>query len=244
VTYTIDTTHASPNASSRGGAPIRLLVWHATVGDYDSSLAWLCSPASKVSTHYLIRKDGHTAQLVPDNRAAWHAGNSAWMGLDRLAIQRQSIGVELENANDGHDPYPPAQIGAAHFLGQLLVARYNIERADVVRHLDIALPKGRKTDPAGLPWPLFADSLYLDSTPPPPTRGRAYRVRLAATAGAVIRSGPRQNAAKLGVLAPGERWQGVAVVGQLIAVPGFGSSAQWVRSSDMRFVWGGLLEET
>lgn len=173
MTYPIDITPESPNQSSRNGARIGMLVLHATVGSYAASLAWLCNPASSASTHYLIRKDGYINQLVPNDRAAWHAGKSAWMGMTSGQIQQRSLGIELENANDGHDPYPAAQLAAAHWLCQVLVSRYNIERADVVRHLDIAIPKGRKTDPAGLPWPAFADSLYMDV---PPVAARAYVV--------------------------------------------------------------------
>lgn len=164
MSYPIDTSHRSPNHSGRGGADISMLVWHATVGSYASSLAWLTSPASEVSTHYLIRKDGYIAQLVPDALAAWHAGKSTWLGLNKDQIQAQSIGIELENDNDGRDPYPPQQIAAAHWLGQQLVNRYQITRPMVVRHLDIATPKGRKTDPAPpFPWPAFRDSLFLDT---------------------------------------------------------------------------------
>jgi N-acetylmuramoyl-L-alanine amidase len=174
MTYPIDTTPSSPNQSSRNGARISMLCLHATVGSYASSLAWLCNPASQVSTHYLIRKDGYINQLVPNDRAAWHAGKSAWMGMNSQQIQQRSLGIELENANDGHDVYPAAQLASAHWLCQALISRYNIERADVVRHLDIAIPKGRKTDPAPpFPWPAFADSLYMDV---PPIAARAYHV--------------------------------------------------------------------
>jgi len=178
MSYPIDTTPESPNQSSRNGQRIGMLVLHATVGSYESSLAWLCNPQPdhpelRVSTHYLIRKDGYINQLVPDAMAAWHAGRSSWMGMNSRQIEERSIGIELENDNDGHDPYPPAQLAAAHWLCQSLIARYNIERADVVRHLDIAIPKGRKTDPAGLPWPAFANSLYMDI---PSVAARAFRV--------------------------------------------------------------------
>ena len=166
MSYAIDTSHPSPNHSARAGAPITMIVMHATVGSYESSLAWLTNPSSGVSTHYLISKAGHIAQLVPTDLAAWHAGRSQWFNLGSEDIQRQSIGVELENANDGHDPYPPAQIASATLLGRDLVARYQIVRDMVVRHLDIATPRGRKTDPAGLLWPAFRDGLYS---------GRLYR---------------------------------------------------------------------
>lgn len=246
MTYAIDISHSSPNHSARHGARITILVLHATVGSYASSLAWLCDPASKVSSHYLIRKDGHIARLVPDELAAWHAGNSQWHGLGSEDIQRQSIGVELENANDGHDPYPPAQIAAAHWLCQQKIARYNIERADVVRHIDIATPKGRKTDPAGFPWPLFADALYMPNgeNPRPLHPGlNHYRVKLEATGGATIRSAPRTNAAVLGRLHPGEDWWGEPISGQQIYIKGFGNSHEWIRSDDQRCVWSGLLEK-
>ncbi len=239
MTYPIDTSHHSPNHDPRN-ARISMLVIHATVGSYASSLAWLCSPQSRVSTHYLLRKDGHIAQLVPDALAAWHAGKSMWHG--ETDINERSIGIELENRNDGRDPYPPAQLRAAHWLCQSLIARYNIERGDVVRHLDVAMPRGRKTDPAGLPWPAFADSLYID-VPDPPYQERRYVVKDEATAGATIRAAPRTNAAILGRLHSGDRWTGELIPGQLVTIPGFGSSNQWVRDSHMKCVWSGLLEK-
>lgn len=246
MTYSIDTSITSPNHSSRNGARIVMLVWHATAGSFASALRELCDPKpshpdDRVSAHYLISKFGVIRQLVPDNRAAWHAGASAWMGMTKYAIQCSSLGIELENANDGRDPYPPAQIGAAHWLGQTLVARYNIERADVVRHLDIA-PR-RKTDPAGLPWPLFADSLYLDTAPPAQQHGRRYKVKANVTTDVRIRSAARTNASVLGKLVSGDEWWGVPTVGADTSVPGFGSGRIWIRSDDMRFVWAGLLDE-
>ena len=162
--YTIDTSHLSPNHSTRGGADISLIVLHATVGSYASSLAWLTSPQSGVSTHYLLRKDGYIAQLVPDTLAAWHAGASRWFDLDSGEIQRQSIGIELENRNTGRDVYPVPQLDALLWLCRYLVHEYRIVPDMVTRHLDIATPKGRKTDPAGFPWTQFKAALYA-STP-------------------------------------------------------------------------------
>lgn len=238
----IDESHRSPNVGSRNGAHISMIVLHATVGSYASALAWLCNPASKVSSHYLIRKDGHIAQLVPDDRAAWHAGASAHDGMTSAQIRNSSLGIELENANTGRDAYPPAQIAACHQLCQAKISRYNIERADVVRHLDIAVPKGRKTDPAApFPWPAFADSLYMDATPDAPDRH--YIVKAAATGGATIRAAPSKAAAVLGRLHAGDSWTGELITGQIVTLPDFGSSNQWVRSSDMRCVWSGLLQE-
>lgn len=179
---TYDGARQSPNHSTRGTTAISMIVIHATAGSFASSLGWLCSPASGVSCHYLISKSGHVAQLVHDERAAWHAGKSAWGGRNSDQVQRGSVGIELENTNSGHDPYPPAQIDAARALCASLIARYDIRRADVVRHLDIAiLPKGRKTDPAGFPWASFVSSLYapllaVPTMPPPEYNAARYRV--------------------------------------------------------------------
>src|SRR5690242_17065325 len=163
----IDRSIRSPNHSPRDGRAITILVLHATAGSARSALAWLTNPLSRVSAHYLIEKTGRVYQLVPDEEIAWHAGRASWHG--ETAINEVSIGIELENANDGRDPYPTQQLEALKELARTEVARYRIAPEMVVRHLDIALPKGRKTDPAGFPWAEFMGQLF-PQTPPPPDR--------------------------------------------------------------------------
>lgn len=167
------TTHRSPNHSPRFDRAITMLLLHATAGSARSALAWLCNPLpdgdpkKRVSTHYLIDKSGHIYQLVPDEQAAWHAGRAAWNG--ETAINELSLGIELENANDGKDPYPPAQYSALLELARMKVAQHHINIDNVVRHLDVAVPKGRKSDPAGFPWVQFRADL-LASLPFDPLR--------------------------------------------------------------------------
>lgn len=186
----IDHTRSSPNHSSRDGYPILLILVHATVGSYLSSLNWLCSAASKASAHYLISKQGKIAQLVPDDRAAWHAGRAQWMG--ETAINELSLGIELENLTGmglpggkihPPDSYPEAQLKAARALIQAKMAEYEIPLAHVVRHLDVAVPRGRKNDPANLNWAAFFTSIAA------PTPGR-YRVRGAAIHEAPVLTSP------------------------------------------------------
>jgi hypothetical protein len=145
-----------------------MLVIHATAGSARSALAWLTTPLSRVSAHYLIDKSGRVYQLVPDERAAWHAGRARWHG--ETAINDSSIGVELENANDGRDAYPAAQIDALLELAAEKTAQYRIAPDMVVRHADIAVPKGRKTDPAGFPWADFIGRLFPRGARPPADR--------------------------------------------------------------------------
>src|SRR5262245_26622027 len=158
----------SPNHSPRRGHQITMLVIHATAGSARGALAWLTSPSSRVSAHYVITKSGHIYQLVPEERAAWHAGRASWRG--ETAINELSIGIELENANDGRDPYPPGQIDALLALAAEKVEEYHITTEMVVRHRDVAVPKGRKTDPAGFPWAEFISRLFPGAPAPPPER--------------------------------------------------------------------------
>ncbi len=159
----IETQYSSPNHSERGDHAIRLLVLHATVGSFHSSLSWLCSPSSRVSSHYLISKTGRVLRLVSEERAAWHAGRASWHG--ELDVNEISIGVELENANTGKDPYPPAQMQALTELVLDIKSRY--PRIELTRHMDVAVPKGRKTDPAGFPWEQWRSGFDVPTMPPP-----------------------------------------------------------------------------
>jgi N-acetyl-anhydromuramoyl-L-alanine amidase len=94
---------------------------------------------TKVSTHFLIRRDGKLLQFVPCAKRAWHAGESSWKGRSRC--NDFSIGIELEGT--GAAPFTTLQYRRLAALTRALQARYPIR--DIVGHSDIA--PGRKTDP-------------------------------------------------------------------------------------------------
>ena len=93
----------------------------------------------RVSSHFLIRRDGRLLQFVPCTARAWHAGESSWRG--RARCNDFSIGIELEGSDDV--PYTAAQYRMLARLTRALRARYPIE--DIAGHSDVA--PGRKTDP-------------------------------------------------------------------------------------------------
>lgn len=95
----------------------------------------------KVSSHFLIRRDGELIQFVPCTRRAWHAGQSQWHGRSRC--NDFSVGVELEGADD--QPFADSQYAVLADLTRVLQRAYPIK--DCVGHSDIATPPGRKTDP-------------------------------------------------------------------------------------------------
>lgn len=176
---TVNQSRKSPNHASRSGHPIRVVILHATVGTLKSSLDWLCSPAARVSSHYVISKTGVIYQLVAETEAAWHAGDANWHG--ETAVNEISIGVELANSTGmkgfkGQDPYPAVQVQALTDLARNLMRRF--PGIAFARHLDVALPKGRKTDPAGFPWREWRAQLApAPPVPHPPANPARYRVR-------------------------------------------------------------------
>lgn len=93
----------------------------------------------RVSSHFLVRRDGALQQFVSCNARAWHAGASSFEG--RTRCNDFSIGVELEGTDDL--PFTAAQYVTLAALTRALRKHYPIQA--VTGHADIA--PGRKTDP-------------------------------------------------------------------------------------------------
>ena len=93
----------------------------------------------RVSSHYLIRRDGSVVQYVPCEKRAWHAGASSWKGRERC--NDFSIGIELEGSDNL--AFMDAQYESLNELLRSLAFRYG--KLDIAGHSDIA--PGRKTDP-------------------------------------------------------------------------------------------------
>jgi N-acetylmuramoyl-L-alanine amidase len=148
----------SPNHGERLDGPTDILLLHYTgMPDHEQALAWLCDPASQVSSHYFVHEDGRVLALVPEDRRAWHAGASAWGGA--TDINSRSIGIEIANA--GHPgalpDFPPAQIEAVIALCRDIVGRHPIPSHRVLAHSDVA--PGRKLDPGErFPWRKLAEA--------------------------------------------------------------------------------------
>jgi len=149
---------SSPHFSRRHHKKIDMIVLHATAGSAVGAIAWVMNPKSKVSYHYLIDKKGQIYRHVADKHRAWHAGRSAWKR--KRDINDYSIGLALENKNDGKDIYPDVQTRSCLSLIRTLMRKYKIDPDDVVRHADIA--PGRKTDPKGFKWIEFKTHLIKE----------------------------------------------------------------------------------
>jgi N-acetyl-anhydromuramoyl-L-alanine amidase len=93
----------------------------------------------RVSSHFLIRRDGEVIQFVSTLQRAWHAGVSSWQGRERC--NDFSVGIELEG--DDFCAFEAAQYQTLNALIETLQSTYPIQH--IVGHSDIA--PSRKTDP-------------------------------------------------------------------------------------------------
>ncbi len=108
----------------------------------------------RVSSHFLIRRDGALVQFVSCDARAWHAGVSEFEG--RVACNDFSIGIELEGTD--RDPFADAQYASLVRITRALYARYPLTA--VAAHSEIA--PSRKTDPGpGFLWSRFLDECAL-----------------------------------------------------------------------------------
>lgn len=85
--------------SPHGGTRMKplYLVVHYTAGlSASSAVNWFLDPRAKASAHLVIGRQGAATQLMSFDRTCWHAGRSAWKGLDGL--NGHSIGIEIVNA--------------------------------------------------------------------------------------------------------------------------------------------------
>lgn len=155
--FTADFTRAevcpSPNHGERVGVerPDILLLHYTGMLSAEGAQAWLCTPESQVSSHYLVHEDGRVVQMVPEERRAWHAGKSTWGG--ETDINSRSIGIEIANAGHpgGLPDFPEKQIESVIELCLECVNRHGIAPERVLAHSDVA--PIRKVDPGeNFPW--------------------------------------------------------------------------------------------
>ncbi len=138
----------SPNFDERD-QPISMVVLHYTgMKEATSAIDWLRNPGSKVSCHYLVAEDGQIVRMVAEDKRAWHAGRSFWRGL--RDVNSASIGIEIVNPGHehGYRAFPDEQMNSVLRLVADVVDRYDIPRANVVGHSDVA--PARKQDPGEL----------------------------------------------------------------------------------------------
>jgi N-acetylmuramoyl-L-alanine amidase len=146
--------HPSPHFEPRRGkARADMLILHYTgMMSAPRVIAWFASPASKLSSHYVVDEAGHITQMVSERDRAWHAGVGSWAG--ETDINSASIGIEIQNPGHdlGYPDFPEAQMRAVIALSRDIVERNHIPPTRVLAHSDVS--PGRKIDPGEkFDWP-------------------------------------------------------------------------------------------
>ena len=131
------------NSKNYGGArsldSIRWIVIHYTANDGDTAnnnCLYFKNNVVGSSAHYFVDDDG-VMQSVPDDRIAWHVGCKT--GYKHAYCRNtNSLGVELCDEVKNGVIYPSKQtIANAIELVEYLMKKYNIPRANVIRHYDV-----------------------------------------------------------------------------------------------------------
>ncbi len=154
----------SPHFNQRPDTTVDLIVLHAislpdgvfdetTVADFflgrldttaHPSLSEL--EGMRVSSHFVVARDGSVTQFVPTPKRAWHAGESMWEGRENC--NDFSIGIEI--IGDERQPFTRKQYTETARLCRTLMRQYPaIDKTRIVGHQDIA--PTRKWDP-GKQW--------------------------------------------------------------------------------------------
>ena len=130
----------TPNKGNKVIIP-EAVVLHHSDGSYRGGCAWIANPASKVSYHVLIARDGRRTVFCADTERAWHAGRSNWMG--RPDLNSWSLGLAWEgNTYD----YPLGEDAMASAIEYLVprMKKWGIPMNMVVTHQQVS--PSRKTD--------------------------------------------------------------------------------------------------
>lgn len=132
--------------------PNYVIIHHTAQNSLDQTIRTFQVEHTKVSSHYVIGRNGVIVQMLNDYVRGWHAGLSKWGTItDMNSI---SIGIELDN--NGKEAFPDAQIEALMVVLDTLKANYGIPTTNFIGHADIA--PARKNDPSVyFPWKKLAD---------------------------------------------------------------------------------------
>lgn len=182
--------------TDRNGQSVVAIVMHGT-GGTDSRNTLQHGDGRGVSIHYLIDKAGKIYRMVDEARGANHAGaptssftlhGHTYIGGQ---VNRATIGIELENLQDGRDPYTDPQLAAMGWLIADIRRRHGA--LPILRHAD--LDPTRKRDPYHL------STQEIERWAAPYTKPIIYTVT-AGPYGAIAQQDRRPDALAAGSFAP------------------------------------------
>jgi N-acetyl-anhydromuramyl-L-alanine amidase AmpD len=134
--------------------PVDFVVLHFTAASLERTLKIFMDPATEVSAHLVIDRDGSVYELVDclngEARRAWHAGRSRYESARGAfeGFNDRSIGIELVNLNGNIFPYTERQYAALFRIIETLKRVYPTlsDPDSIVGHEQVAGFRG-KSDP-------------------------------------------------------------------------------------------------
>lgn len=131
----------TPNVTAGRRITPKAVVLHHTCGSYAGSVAWCMNPASRVSYHAIVAKDGHRSTLADPDERTWHAGVSSWRG--KRDLNSWSVGAAFEGDTYERQLGEDEMASMAEYLLPLM-REYNLALGDVTDHRTVS--PGRKDD--------------------------------------------------------------------------------------------------
>ncbi len=130
---------------------VEFVILHYTeTKNLSDAIKLLTDSKRKVSSHFVIDKNGDIYNLVCETKRAWHAGVSCWD--EKKDINSRSIGIEIVNSGENTSQiYPTDQINSLIVLIKYLKKKFSVSLFNILGHSDIA--PLRKIDPGKFfPW--------------------------------------------------------------------------------------------
>ncbi|MER5961332.1 N-acetylmuramoyl-L-alanine amidase [Streptomyces sp. NPDC002057] len=107
------------------------VVIHVVQGSYATALKVFKNPGHGAATHYVVRKDGHVAQMIRELDVAFHAGNRD--------MNERSVGIEHEGFVDRPQDFTAAMYAGSARLTADICARHGIpvDREHIIGHVEV-----------------------------------------------------------------------------------------------------------
>ncbi|MBM7172129.1 N-acetylmuramoyl-L-alanine amidase [Streptomyces sp. G44] len=115
------------------------VIIHVVQGGYSTALRVFKDPSHGAATHYVVRKDGHVAQMIRELDVAFHAGDRSY--------NERSVGIEHEGFVDDKSSFTDAMYASSARLTAGICERYDIpvDREHIIGHVEV--PGTDHTDP-------------------------------------------------------------------------------------------------
>ncbi|MEU2115944.1 N-acetylmuramoyl-L-alanine amidase [Streptomyces sp. NPDC016459] len=107
------------------------VVIHVVQGSYATALKVFKNPGHGAATHYVVRKDGHVAQMIRELDVGFHAGNRD--------MNERSVGIEHEGFVDRPQDFTAAMYAGSARLTADICARHGIpvDREHIIGHVEV-----------------------------------------------------------------------------------------------------------